>query len=108
MTAIDNRREPGSALCRLARIRGSIFALALVPLLSGSVDAHDVEVAKLLKAKGVEVKDAKGIITAITVPDGSQLTDDEFRQMTRLSHLKMLSLSKGLNDERLAQLTGLA
>lgn len=107
MTAIDNRREPGRSLCRLARLRGSIVALALVPLLSGSANANDPEIARLLKAKGVEVKEAKGSITAITVPDGSQLTDDEFRQMTRLSHLKMLSLSKGLNDERLAQLTGL-
>jgi hypothetical protein len=42
------------------------------------------------------------------VPDGSKLTDDEFRQLTCLSHLKMVSLSNGLDDERLALLTTLA
>ncbi len=65
------------------------------------------EIAKVLKSKGVEVTESKGTVTAINVPDGSKLSDDAFGQITRLPHLKMLSVSNGLNDERLAQLAGL-
>ena len=46
--------------------------------------------------------------TALTVADGAKLTDDDFRLLTRLSRLKTVSLSNGLNDERLSQLTALA
>src|SRR2546430_2612713 len=98
MTAIDRRRAPGSSFCRIAAIGGSILAFALC---SGSVGADDAEIAKLLKTKGAEVTESVGIVTALSIPDGSKLTDDNFRQIPRLNHLKLLSLSNGLNDERL-------
>jgi hypothetical protein len=89
-------------------VRGSLLSLVVMACTSGSVAADDAEIASLLKARGVEVTESKGVITALNVPDGSKLTDDEFRQLTQLSHLKMVSLSNGLNDQRLAQLTALA
>ena len=67
----------------------------------------DAEIAKLLKDKGAEVTESKGVVTALTIKDGSKLTDDDFRQLTRLTHFKMLDLSNCLNDDRLAQLTAL-
>jgi len=107
MTAIDKRREPRRSFCCPALIRGSILALVMLAFLSGSASANDAEIGKLLKAKGVEVTESKGNVTALTVQDGSKLTDDDFREFTRLTHLKLLSLSNCLNDERLVQLTAL-
>ncbi len=100
MTAID--------FVRRAPIRGAALALAVLAFVSSPAGADDAEIAKLLKAKGAEVKESQGSVTSLTIPDGSKLTDDEFQQMTRLSHLKMVSLSKGLNDERLARLATVA
>jgi len=108
MTAIDKRRERGRSICRPALIRGSILALVVLAFFSGSVGADDAEISKLLKAKGAAVTESKCIVTAITVQDDSKLTDEDFRQITRLTHLKTLSLSNCLNDERLSQLTALA
>jgi len=108
MPAIDERRQPGSLFCHPGLIRGPILALAFLPFLPGSVGADDAEIGKLFKAKGAEVKESKGVVTALTVPDGSQWTDADFRQIAELQHLKMLSLSKGLDDGRLSQLAALA
>ncbi len=108
MTVSDKQQEPGTSFCLSARISGAFLALLGLAIVSSSVAADDAEIGKLLKAKGVEVKESKGTITALTVKDGSKLTDEDFRQIARLSHLKTLSLSNGLNDDRLSQLAGLA
>ena len=89
-------------------IHGCPHALVVLASLWHSVSADDVEVGKLLKAKGIAVTESRGDVTAIAVSDGSKLTDEDFRQITLLRHLKMLSLSNCLNDERLSQLTALA
>jgi hypothetical protein len=99
MLVIQARQRPFSILIQ------SLVALAL---LSGLASADDAEIGKLLKAKGGQITESKGLVTAITIPDGSKLTDEEFRQLTRLAHLKTLSLSNGLNDDRLSQLTALS
>jgi hypothetical protein len=70
--------------------------------------ADDAEIGKLLKEKGVVVTEAKGVVTAVAVRDGGKLTDADFEQIGRLSHLKSLDLNNCLNDERLAKLAGLA
>jgi hypothetical protein len=85
-------------------IHRSIHALAVLALIPGSVGADDAEIGKLLKAKGVEITKLKGVVTAVTVQDGPKLTDEDFRQITRLTHLKTLSLNRCLNDEGLSQL----
>jgi hypothetical protein len=72
------------------------------------VSADDTEIVKLLKAKGAEVTESKGVATAVTIQDGSKLTNEDFRLIPRLSHVKLLSLSNCLDNERLAQLTVLA
>jgi hypothetical protein len=80
----------------------------MVIILSGPFTrAGDAEIGKFLRSKGAGVTEANGVITGLTIADGAQLTDDDYRQLTRLSSLKMLSLSNGLNNERLAQLTAL-
>jgi hypothetical protein len=74
---------------------------------SQPVRGDEAEISNLLKAKGVTVAEAKGIATAVTVPDKVKLTDQEFGQIGRLTHLKTLDLNNCLNDERITQLTSL-
>ena len=92
---------------RRPSLRSTMYALVALALFAGSVSADDAEIGKLLKGKGADVTESKGIITAVTIKDGSKLTDDEFRQLARLAHLKNLSVSNGLDDARLSQLAGL-
>jgi hypothetical protein len=108
MTAIDHRQEPRRSFDRSLRLRKSIGALLVCAVGSWPALADDTEIGKLLKAKGAEITESKGVVTAITIQDGSKLTDEDFRQITRLPHLKTLFLSNCLNDERLGQLTALA
>lgn len=108
MTAIGKQPEPRPSFCHVAPSCSLIFVLVVIAFSSGSVSADDAEIGMLLRAKGVEVTEAKGIVTGLTVQDGSKLTDDDFRQMTQLGRLKTLSLSNGLDDGRLSRLTALA
>lgn len=73
-----------------------------------AVRAADAEIAKHLKDKGAEISESKGAITSVTFKDGSKLTDAEIGQLSTLRHLKMLSMSNGLNDERVSKLAALA
>ena len=82
-------------------------ACLLLALFAGAAAADDAEVAKLLKAKGADVTESKGAVTAVNIQDGKKLSDEEFRQLTRLANLKTLSISDGLKDDRLAQLASL-
>jgi hypothetical protein len=107
MTTIHKRQGPESSFRRLVPTRGPILALAAIALFAGPAGADDAEIARLLKGKGAEVTASGGAVTALAVRDGSKLTDDDFRQLTRLGRLKMLDLSNCLNDERLSQLAAL-
>jgi len=80
--------------------------LALASLVPARAD--DAEIVKLLKEKGVAFKETNGVVTGASVPDGGMLTDADFGQLGKLSRLKTLDVNKGLNDERLALLAGLA
>jgi hypothetical protein len=85
------------------------FAVLLLVALSGRLlHADDAEIGKLLKDKGVKVTETKGIITGIAVPDGTKLTDADFAQIGRLTHLKNLDVNNGLNNDRLTLLANLA
>jgi len=86
----------------------SVGALLLWALCSYPAHADDAEISKLLKDKGAKVTESRGVVTAVAISDGSKLTDADFRQLGRLAHLKTLDLNNCLNDDRLAQLTGLA
>jgi hypothetical protein len=92
--------------------RTTLLAVALICLLFGlaylPADAGETEAGKRLKALGADVTETKGVITGLSVKDASKWTDDDFRLIAGLRHLKMLSLSNGLNDDRLAQLAALA
>jgi hypothetical protein len=105
MTTADTQQRT-----RRARIlvRGLLSALVLCATHPWTARADDAEIGKLLRDRGAKVTELKGVVTQVTVSDGSKLTDDDFRQLGRLSHLKTLDLNGGLTDDRLAQLTGLA
>jgi hypothetical protein len=85
-----------------------LIALLVAAFSSGSVGADDTEIVKHLKAKGAEFTESKGTVTAVSISDGSKLTDDDFKQLTHLSNLKMLTLSKCLDDKQVALLPALA
>jgi hypothetical protein len=108
MTALDKLPGQETTCNRPGLPRRSVLALVVMTVCSGSAGADDAEIVKGLKDKGAEVKESRGVVTGLTVQDGSRLTDDDFRQLTRLSRLKMLSLSNCLNDERVALLANLA
>jgi len=88
----------------LARI---LAALLLCALPVSPAWADDAAIAKLLRDKGATVTEAKGVVTGVSLRDGTKLTDAEFGQLGQLKSLKTLDVSGGLNDARLAQLTGL-
>lgn len=84
------------------------FGILVLALTSHPADAAEADIIKMLKEKGGEVVEIKGVATSVTLTDGSKLTDAEFRQIGQLKQLKNLTLSKCLNDQTLAFLTGLA
>jgi len=98
---------PGSSLRHPVPMGGYVLALAVIITSAGSLAADDTEIVRVLRAKGVEVTAAKGTVTALSVQDGSKLTDDDFGQITLLSQLQVLSLNNGVNDRRLARLAAL-
>ena len=81
-----------------------MLPLALVLFLqSGDADA-----AKALSALGAKVTEAKGVVVSVDVTDSSKWTEDEFRKLGGLAHLKTLSMGPGLTDATLPLLAGLA
>jgi hypothetical protein len=80
-------------------------AALLIALLA---TADDAEVARLLREKGVKVTESKGIATSAEVGDCTKWTDEDFKQVARLSHLKSLSFGPGLADAHLPLLAGLS
>jgi hypothetical protein len=85
--------------------RAALFAAALG--CAASLRADDAEIARFLKEKGATVTEKKGVVTAVAVKDGKKLSDADFDQIGRLSHLKTLDLNQCLTDDRLAKLIGL-
>src|SRR5579883_3189635 len=108
MTTIDQRREALRPFDFLSVFRGTLSVLVVSSLCSRPALADDTEVGKRLKEKGVAVTQSKGIVTAVAVEDGAKLSNEDFQQIARLSHLKTLSLNNCLTDERLALLTTLS
>ncbi len=88
--------------------RGQAFCVLLLSaLIALPASADDAKVGKLLRDKGADVVVSKGVITSLSFKDSSKLSDADFLEITRLPHLKMLSLSAGLDDERLSQVAEL-
>ena len=78
------------------------IALACLALL-----ADDAEIAGPLVEKGAKVVEAKGVVTTLDAADCTKWTEEDFRQLGRLVHLKSLSLGPGVNDQTLTLLAGL-
>jgi hypothetical protein len=85
----------------------NLTLLLMVCTTCASVADAENEIGKVLKDRGAKVTESKGVVTGLTISDGSKLTDEDFRQIGSLVHLKTLDLNNGLTDARLAQLTGL-
>jgi len=68
----------------------------------------DAEVARQLREKGVKVTESKGVATSADVADCSKWTDDDFKLLAQLTHLKNLSVGPGLADAHLPLLAGLS
>src|SRR6185295_33644 len=68
----------------------------------------DAEVARQLREKGVKVTETKGVATSADVADCSKWTDDDFKLLAQLTHLKNLSVGPGLADAHLPLLAGLS
>jgi hypothetical protein len=83
-----------------------VIAALLLGLLVGAAD--DAEILKQLREKGVKVTESKGVATSAEVADCSKWTDDDFKLLARLSHLRSLSFGPGLGDAHLPLLSGLA
>jgi hypothetical protein len=81
-----------------------MIALLVLAALVGD----EAETVKLLREKGVKVTETKGTATSAEVADCSKWTDDEFKLVAGLSHLKSLSFGPGLRDAHLPLLAGLA
>jgi hypothetical protein len=90
-----------TTLCRYAA------CCVVLALLGPPGVAGDGEVAAMLKERGGQVTQANGVVTAVALKDDAKLTDAEFARLAQLRQLKMLSLSGGLDDARLAQLATL-
>jgi hypothetical protein len=100
MTAANIRRR--------FRVTPIVVGALLVWVSASPALADEAAAARLLKEKNAKVTETRGVVTAVAIPDGSKLTDADFQQIGLLSHLQSLDLNGGLNDARLAQLTGLS
>ncbi|MBI3857239.1 MAG: hypothetical protein HY293_16255 [Planctomycetes bacterium] len=69
--------------------------------------ADDAEIAGKLREMGVKVVEAKGTVTSIEVGDCSKWTDEDFKRVAQLSHLRSLSFGPGLKDASVPLLAGL-
>jgi len=85
-----------------------ILALLAAALASPPARGDDAEIAALLKEKGAKVTESKGVVTSVETGDCSKWTDEDFRQLARLAHLKSLSFGPGLGDASLPLLSGLS
>ncbi len=69
--------------------------------------ADDAEIARSLKEKGAKIGETKGAITTLDAADCSAWTEADFRQLGQLTHLKSLSLGRGVTDTTLPLFCGL-
>ena len=80
-----------------------IVLLLIYPVVAG---ADDAEIAKRLKAKGAEVTESKGVVTALSIRDGSKWTEVNAPDYgNRLFQLVTLAIDPQ-KTEGAAQLTG--
>ena len=87
--------------------------LLMVPLAAAATAPADVAAAKaridVIKAGASCVTDAGGMVTAITIPDGSSISADDVALFGRLDDLETLRIlnCRGLTDDMVASLAGL-
>jgi hypothetical protein len=84
-----------------------ILAILTALLAASPACGDDADIAKLLKDKGAKVTESKGAVTSVDVGDCSTWTDEHYRQLGKLAHLKSLSMGAGLGDASLPLLAGL-
>ena len=77
-------------------------------LLAVLTSADEAEIARHLRELGAKVTEAKGVVTSVDASDCSKWTEEDFKQLGQLVHLKNLSLGAGLSDATLPLLAGLS
>jgi len=89
------------------KILPAVFALCLATSFACNLLASDPAIVSALKAKGGEITEAGGEITALTFKDCKDLIEADYAQIRKLDHLKTLSCGLGLDDAGLKALAGL-
>lgn len=88
--------------------------LCVMSIPVSAADLADVAAAKAridaIKAGAACVTDADGMVTAITIPDGSSITAEDIALFGRLGELETLRIlnCRGITDEMVASLSGLS
>ena len=83
-------------------------AIILLAAFSGfPATPDDAEVAAVLRERGAKVTESKGVATSVDVNDCPKWTEDDFKKLGQLAHLKNLSMGAGLTDATLPLLSGL-
>ena len=96
--------------------RGGLLALLVLvmPMPVSATDPADVAAAKAridaIKAGATCATDAEGMVTAITIPDGSSITAEDIALFGRLGELETLRIlnCRSLDDGMVASLAGLS
>ena len=78
-----------------------------ISLLAFPARGDETEAVKFFREKGAKVVESKGVATTLDATDCSQWTEEDFKRLGPLSHLKSLSLSRGLSDRTLVLLAPL-
>jgi len=79
------------------------FAACLLSafLFTASLHGGEVEIIVMLKLKGAELTETKGVVTGLSFPDCSKLTAADYAQIQQLAPVKLLSFGKGFDDDGL-------
>lgn len=92
-------------LCRLA-VLTTVLLSALLSCLAPA-RADDAQIAAALKQKGATVTEAHGVVNSVDVREPAKFSEDDFRAIGQLTHLKSLSLGVGFDGRNLALFSGL-
>lgn len=91
-----------------ALARDVVLPLLALLLCAPAAPGDDAEIARLLKEKGAVIGESKGVVTSLDAKDCTKWTEEDFRNLGKLSQLKNLSLGPGVSDATLTLLGGLA
>jgi hypothetical protein len=81
--------------------------LVFISLAISHARGTETGVTKELTEKDAKLTEKDGIVTGFELADCSQWTEADFHKVAQLTHLKILGLGVGVNDQALAELSAL-